>query len=121
MDCVLTYDCPEGYVPGKLFGISDEGKARLSERMRNRVVSKETRDKISNSKTGIRYGEEVRRKLSESHRGKKCSASLRRNIAESKMGCHWFNNGIENKFARECPPGFVPGQLKTPKEKNENH
>ena len=117
VDCVMTYECPVGYVPGKLYGISDEGKARLSERMRNRVVSKETRDKISKSKTGIRYGEEVRRRLSESHRGKKCSASHRRNIAESKMGCHWFNNGIENKFARECPPDFVPGQLKKPKEK----
>lgn len=51
VDCVLTYECPEGYVPGSLYGPSEEGKKRLAERMRNRVVTEETKRKISIAKT----------------------------------------------------------------------
>ena len=25
---------------------------------------------------------------------------------------HWYNNGKENKFCFDCPPGFVPGRLR---------
>jgi hypothetical protein len=32
------------------------------------------------------------------------------------FGKHWYNNGIKNTIAFECPPGFVSGRLSPSKE-----
>ena len=34
------------------------------------------------------------------------------NYEKAKKGTRWFNNGKINKRAKECPPGFTPGQLR---------
>ena len=44
---------------------------------------------------------ERRRKISEAHKGKKGSAT----------GKHWFNNGIIETYAEECPIDFLKGRL----------
>ena len=46
--------------------------------------------------------DETRRRMSESNKGK--------NIWSK--GRHWYNNGIINIRAKECPDGFTPGQLR---------
>lgn len=43
--------------------------------------------------------EETKKKLSESNKGK-------------NKGKHWFNNGIIETYAFECPEGFIPGMLR---------
>lgn len=94
---------------------------------KGRILSAETRRKISDSHKGKILSEETKRKLSEAnkgntyHKGKKHSAETRRKMSEShkgqpptkgSKGMHWYNNGIVNNLAYECPNGFVKGRLK---------
>lgn len=44
--------------------------------------------------------------------GKKHSAKTKQKIREACIGCHWWNNGIEDRFCKECPEGFVHGRLR---------
>lgn len=32
-------------------------------------------------------------------------------LSKGSTGMHWFNNGVENKMAFECPDGFWPGRV----------
>ena len=47
---------------------------------------------------------EQRQKNSERQKGHKWS--------NGSLGMHWYNNGIVNNLAYECPEGFVKGRLK---------
>jgi hypothetical protein len=78
-------ECPSGFVKGKL--ISEIERASIQ---RNAARQK-----------GITH----------SQYGKKKSIETRRKISESKKGCKWYNNGIQNKMAFECPPGYILGRL----------
>lgn len=41
--------------------------------------------------------------------GVKFSESHCKRISESRKGYKWFNNGVEEVQAKECPEGYVPG------------
>ena len=41
--------------------------------------------------------------------GVKHSESHCKRISESRKGYKWFNNGVEEVQAKECPEGYVPG------------
>ena len=56
---------------------------------------KEAAEATSKAKKVKRHSEESKKKISETEKGK-----------------HWYNNGKENKYCYECPPGFVPGRIK---------
>lgn len=58
-----------------------------------------------------RSGISVRQKLSESHKNKKLSNETKKKMSEVHMGKHWYNNGIKQTLAYECPYGFFPGML----------
>ena len=71
--------------------------------------SEETKNKMREAKKGEnnpmygkRFSEEHKKKLSEAHKGK--------NIWSK--GMHYYNNGIKNVRAKECPDGFIPGMLR---------
>lgn len=66
--------------------------------------SDEHRRKLSESMKGKHHNEESRRKMSESHKGHPPT--------KGSKGMHWYNNGIVNNLAYECPNGFVKGRLK---------
>ena len=66
---------------------TDEHKLHLSESAKKRVYSEETRKKMSES-------------------------AKKRPITKGSKGMSWFNNGVINKMAYECPEGFVKGKLK---------
>ena len=89
------------WIKGKHF--SKETRKKISEASRNR--SEETRRKLSIAKMGNKiwlgkhHTEESRKKMSEALKGK-------------TLGSHWYNNGIKNVRARECPEGFVRGMIK---------
>lgn len=55
------------------------------------------------------YKEKVGEKISESLTGKKRN-ELVWNKGKS-TGMHWWNNGVENIFSKECPEGFVAGRI----------
>ena len=38
----------------------------------------------------------------------------------SSKGYHWYNNGIKQVNALECPPGFVKGMLRSSVEKSKD-
>lgn len=82
-----------------------KGHRLKNEAMKCKTLSEETRNKISEANTGrtsLRKGIT----LSEEHKKK---------ISESLKGKHWFNNGLSNVAAFECPEGFVKGMLKRKK------
>ena len=87
---------------GKKF--SEEHKKKLSEAHKN--ISEETRKKMSDAKKGNknhlgkRHSEETKKKLSEKSKGNTYT-----------KGTHWYNNGKVNIMSKECPDGFIPGQL----------
>ena len=63
--------------------------------------------------------EETKKKISEAQKGEKnsmygkqLSEETKKKMGEAHKGKLWFNNGIINIRAKECPPGFVPGRLR---------
>ena len=63
--------------------------------------------------------EETKRKMSEAAKGRTLSEETKRKIRNSSKGLNkdriWINNGVENRFIHfdeEIPEGFVPGMLK---------
>lgn len=80
------------------------------------IYSEETLEKMRKPKS-----EETKNKISQSKKGKKigpCKEETKKRISQAKKGCigkskgtHWFNDGIRNVRALECPEGFVPGKL----------
>lgn len=102
----------------------DEIKRRMSEKLKGRECSAETRKKMSaihkgqtpwnKGRTGV-YSEESRKKMSEAGKRKIFSEEHRRRISEGQRGTrrgHWYNNGFKQVQAFKCPEGFVPGMLK---------
>ncbi len=55
---------------------------------------------------------EAKLNYSKAQKGKQFSAESKRKMSEAKKGRHWYNNGITNIRANECPIGFVPGRLR---------
>lgn len=77
-----------------------------------------SRGKIGPNK-GRTFDKEVRKHMSEAHKGKSppnkgksMSVEQKTLLSEINKGSHWFNNGIEEKYAKSCPDGFVNGRLK---------
>ena len=81
--------------------LPEEHKQKMSEAHKGKPLSEEHKQKISNSLKG-----------NKNMRGKILSEEAKQKLSESRKGRCWFNNGIKNVFARECPEGFVKGRLK---------
>ena len=80
---------------------SEETKRKMSEAHKDKHLSEEHKLKISIAKQGNKY-----------RLGKLCSDETKRKMSAAKQGLYFFNNGIKNVRARECPEGFVKGRLK---------
>lgn len=77
--------------------------------------------KISESNRKVEHTAEWNAKVKESTKkfyeagnhnssyGVKKSESHCKRISESRKGYKWFNNGVEEVQAKECPEGYVPG------------
>lgn len=115
---------------------SAESRAKMSAAQIGKKCSEETRAKLSAARIGKNnpffgrhHSEEIRKKIGASNKGQKRSEDTREKISaalnkpetRAKMstraratstGRHWFNNGIENKFCKECPgPEWNRGML----------
>lgn len=107
-------------------------RMKISETSKGHNVTAETRKKISIANTGRKhphseetraviakassehwkkegYREAVSKKISRALTGRKKSIPVW-NKGKS-TGFHWWNNGIENVLAKECPEGFVYGRI----------
>lgn len=67
----------------------------------------------------IRLSEETKRKMSEArknwHKHNKVSEESRKSISQAtrqrQLGKHWYNDGVHNVRAFECPYGYCSGKL----------
>lgn len=113
MDSQYGYNKKHGGNNGLL---SDEAKERISIANKGKKKPDGFGEIISNAKKGHLVSEETRNILREKCSGWHHTEEERRKISEKNTGKHWFNNGIENVFAFECPDGFVQGMLQQSEE-----
>lgn len=120
--------------------ITEETRKKMSDSRKGRFVSEETREKLSKANTGKKHSEETKQKIrnaranqppmseeskikqkksieeywnsEEGQLQRKINSERNKSLAQTK-GYHWYNNGTIQTVARECPEGFVPGQLFT--------
>ena len=119
-------------------GHGPEWKLKISKFHKNKIVSDETRKKLSDSwkhRKQHLQSEETRLKISESHKGvkhplfgkhlddeykKKISESLKLRWVDEefklknsliRLGKKWWNNGEIEKLSKSQPPGFSKGRL----------
>lgn len=100
--------------------VSEETKRKLSEVQKGHVVSEETKVKISAARQKQVFSEESKQKRKESidnywnseegQRQRKINSERNKSLKQTK-GYHWYNNGVIQTVAKECPEGFVPGKL----------
>lgn len=125
----------------------EEAKNYFRSYLKDRKMSKATREKISRAAKGRRLSEEQKRKISESLKNRHAlvSEEIRLKISkavkaaykkhpmskETKMklsllnkgknhpqfGTHWYTDGETNIKAKECPEGFRPGRCSSPSRK----
>lgn len=96
-------------------------KQKTRERMmgntmrRGAKITEETRRKIRETSTGRLHSEETKRKISAANKGRIFSEETKKKMSASRkgkiVGSKWWNNGVEERFAKECPVGFVKGRL----------
>lgn len=124
--------CPEGFVPGrpgslgkkvsaskKGFKMSESQREKLSVLMageRNHQYGKKGPD---SPVFGRKVTEEARKKISQAHKGKVLSSETKKKLSDGRTGekshCwgkHWYNNGVVELLAPECPEGFNVGRLR---------
>ena len=79
--------------------------------MLGKHLSAEHRLNISTSNKGKKVSESTKKKISASKKGKHLSDFIRQKISASIKGKHWYNNGLQELQAHECPIGFKKGRL----------
>ena len=99
--------------PSELFSRSEN--ATMSKLMmgnqngKGYVPTLEERKRRSKTMTGVKHTLERRRNQSIAQTGIKHSAERCAKKSRINTGKKWFNNGKVNRFAHECPDGFIPG------------
>ena len=83
---------------------TEESKNKMRLAHKGKVISKETREKISESLKGRVYSEETKRKLSLSQKGKKLSSQHRENMIKSKNSTGIFR--VYKRKQSDCIQGF---------------
>ena len=96
--------------------VSEETRRKLSEARKRRVLTEESKRKISETQKGKVVSEETKRKISEAKKGKRLSEETRRRMSEARKGIVFseehrkklsemkcWNNGTKTIRSKECP------------------
>jgi hypothetical protein len=98
----------------------NKSKAKIGEKhpMYGKKLSAEHRAKICKAQKGKKHSDETKAKMSKAKigeknhmYGKKLSEEHRANLSAAIKRLHWYNDGITNIRANECPPGFTHGRI----------
>lgn len=100
-----------------------ETKSKISKGNKGKLVSEETRKKLSENHADIsgenhplfgkHHSEETKNKISKANKGKKRSSEIKHKMSILQIGNLWWNNGKICIRAKECPgTDFVRGRLK---------
>lgn len=116
------YNITEGGKGVSGFHHSEESNIQNSIKHIGKHHSEETKHHISETLKGRKHSLEHNMKVSKAlkcrispMKGKCQSEETKMKMSMAKKGKHWYNNGIENVFAFECPEGFVKGMLRRSK------
>ena len=107
---LLNKNCYYGKLRFRVHGPrSEDIKRKISNAHKGKPISTETRQKISEFRKG-RFVGELNPMYGKTHSDDvKIASSLRRKKSNSER--RWYNNGIESKFLKECPEGWIKGRL----------
>lgn len=89
-------ELPKGWRYGRI--LSDEARRSLIDNAKRVISREDVQQKISLKLKGMKFTEEHKRKIGEANKGK-------------HIGYHWFNDGLKNIRAKECPEGFKSGRI----------
>lgn len=100
-----------GYVNSRPISEGTRRKFSIATTRRNTgsKLSEETKKKIGNANRNPSI--ETRLKISKARKGRKMPRHVRELLNERLKDCHWYNNGVINIRAKECPEGFKSGRL----------
>jgi group I intron endonuclease len=100
---------------------SEESKQKMSEAhkgkttwIKGKKLTEKQKEKMKEAHKNV--SAETRRKMSLAIKGRKLTEEWKYNLGLNSKGRHHFTNGVINKFQRECPEGFWPGQTRMKKE-----
>lgn len=85
--------------------LTEEHRQRLSE------IHKERFKNLPGTRLGATASEETKQKIREANLGKKQSDETKLKRKETLSKLKWWNNGIKNLRAAECPEGYVAGRI----------
>lgn len=91
--------------------LSDEHKAKLSIKFKNRVLSEEQKRKISASRKGMKFTEQHKKKLSEVNKGKKLSEYAKAQLRLANTG-RKMSDKCKEKFERHNKNQAKPVSIK---------
>lgn len=86
-------------------------KGKPSKR-KGKTITNIHKQRISQSLMGHKHSEDTKQKIGIKSAGRVHTLEDRLKISKAMNGRHWYNNGIENKFAFEQPDGFTPGKIR---------
>ena len=123
------YNLTEGGGGIRGCNVSISTREKLSKIHKGKPKTLEQRQKLSEAKkgskpwnTGKHWSNEVKQKISDANKGlqageknpmhgKKHSDEAKAKVSKANKGKHWYNNGIKNITAFECPSGYKAGRL----------
>ena len=101
--------------------LTGEGNPRFGVKIPEEQIQRavESRKQTMAGRGPYKHSNEVKERIAATKRGKPrpewIKEILRKNLAKSPNGHNkgrkWFNNGVKNVRAFECPEGFSPGRL----------
>jgi hypothetical protein len=93
---------------------SDESKSKQRAAKLGRKLSEETKNKLRN----VKRTQFTRDKLKAAWKTRKLSDLELQNRGAARVGCKWWNDGVNNKFCKSCPgDGWMIGMVFKPRRK----
>jgi hypothetical protein len=93
-------------------GFSEETRAKIGEKSRQRITTPEARDNMRKGQLGRKHPEWVKEKIKKAHQGKDPSPQAHEASKKACIGSHVWNDGTSQRFSKDSPgPEWSKGWL----------